>query len=178
MGFSQNEQALWARCAGFHGHTCGGLAIGFQAARCAAVLLGLTFSEDEEVVCITENDACGVDAISAVLGCSVGKGNLLFRLRGKQAFSFFNRKNGKSVRLVLRPTPDMSKEEKRDFLLACDPMTLFDQKPVDFSLPEPARLFSSAPCECCGEMTAEPYLRLEQGKKVCVDCSHIYTRFL
>ena len=51
-------------------------------------------------MCITENDACGVDAIQVLLGCSVGKGNLLFHLRGKQAFSFYNRKTGKAVRLV------------------------------------------------------------------------------
>lgn len=66
-------------------------------------LLELDFSADEDVVCITENDACGVDAIQVLLGCSVGKGNLLFHLRGKQAFSFYNRKTGKAVRLVLPP---------------------------------------------------------------------------
>ena len=53
----------WERCVAFHGHECGGLTIGYQAARYAKELLELTFSDDEEVVCITENDACGVDAI-------------------------------------------------------------------------------------------------------------------
>ena len=43
-------------------------------------LLELDFSADEDVVCIAENDACGVDAIQVLLGCSVGKGNLLFNL--------------------------------------------------------------------------------------------------
>ena len=96
--WKEQDQKNWERCADFHGHTCGGLAIGFQAARRAAQLLGLTFSQDEEVVCVCENDACGVDAIQVLLGCSVGKGNLLFRMRGKQAFSFFCRKTGQSVR--------------------------------------------------------------------------------
>ena len=58
------------------------------------------------MVCISENDACGVDAIQVLLGCSVGKGNLLFHMRGKQAFSFYNRKTGKSVRLVLKEKPE------------------------------------------------------------------------
>ena len=98
------QQALWEKCVAFHGHACGGLTIGFQAARYAMELLELDFSADEDVVCIAENDACGVDAIQVLLGCSVGKGNLLFHLRGKQAFSFYNRKTGKAVRLVLRPT--------------------------------------------------------------------------
>ena len=174
--WKEQDQKNWERCADFHGHTCGGLAIGFQAARRAAQLLGLTFSQDEEVVCVCENDACGVDAIQVLLGCSVGKGNLLFRMRGKQAFSFFCRKTGQSVRLVLRPMPDLPREERRDWILGQDPADLFEQKPVDFALPEPARLFASYPCDCCGEMTAEPNLRLEQGKKLCLSCAHSYRR--
>ena len=64
--------------------------------------------------CITENDACGVDAIQAIL--SSEKGNLLFHMRGKQAFSFYNRKTGKSVRLVLKAKPrDMTREETFDY---------------------------------------------------------------
>ena len=27
------QQALWEKCVAFHGHACGGLTIGFQAAR-------------------------------------------------------------------------------------------------------------------------------------------------
>ena len=78
--------------------------IGFRAAFYAMDILELNFSEDEEVVCISENDACGVDAIQVVLGCSVGKGNLLFHLVGKQAFSFYNRQTNRSVRLILNPS--------------------------------------------------------------------------
>ena len=43
-----NENELWERCVAFHGHSCGGLAIGFRAALYAAELLGLTFSGDED----------------------------------------------------------------------------------------------------------------------------------
>ena len=79
-------QTDWERCVAFHGHECGGLTIGYKAAQYAAKLLELKFSADEQVVCIAENDACGVDAIQVMLGCSVGKGNLLFHMTGKQAF--------------------------------------------------------------------------------------------
>ena len=68
------------KCVAFHGHECGGLTIGYKAAIYAEKLLNITFSEDEDVVCISENDACGVDAIQVLLGCSVGKGNLLFHM--------------------------------------------------------------------------------------------------
>ena len=49
MILNLEEQKLWERCAGFHGHTCGGLAIGFQAARRAAALLGLDGPEVTEL---------------------------------------------------------------------------------------------------------------------------------
>ena len=101
-----DEKVLWEKCTDFHGHVCGGLTIGYKAALYAVELLGLNRSEDEEVVCISENDACGVDAIQVVLGCSAGKGNLLFHITGKQAFSFYDRTSGRSVRLVLRPKPE------------------------------------------------------------------------
>lgn len=84
----KDRETLWKECAAFHGHECGGLAIGYQAALYAAELLELGFSEDEEVVCVTENDSCGVDAIQVILGCSVGKGNLLFRLRESRRTPF------------------------------------------------------------------------------------------
>lgn len=86
------------KCVAFHGHECGGLTIGYKAALYALKLLDVSkgdssesqgcVSKDEELVCIAENDACGIDAIQVILGCSVGKGNLLFHMRGKQAFSF------------------------------------------------------------------------------------------
>lgn len=105
MKIYDEDKKLWEKCTAFHGHVCGGLTIGYKAALYAMELLELSFSSDEQVVCVCENDACGVDAIQVMLGCSIGKGNLLFHMRGKQAFSFYNRKTGKSVRLVLRHGP-------------------------------------------------------------------------
>ena len=173
-----DRQALWDKCVAFHGHACGGLTIGFQAARYAMELLELDFSADEDVVCITENDACGVDAIQVLLGCSMGKGNLLFHITGKQAFSFFNRKTGKSVRLVLKDRPAFaSKEESFAYLQEREPEELFDVKPTVCRIPERARLFRSFPCDCCGEMTAEHMMRLQDGKKLCLDCWKEYDRF-
>ena len=34
-------------------------------------------AEDEEIVCVTENDACGVDAVQVLTGCTLGKGHLI-----------------------------------------------------------------------------------------------------
>ena len=172
------NKVLWEKCAAFHGHVCGGLTIGYKAALYAIGLLGLSFSEDEQVVCITENDACGVDAIQVVLGCSVGKGNLLFHMRGKQAFSFYNRANGKSVRLVLKPRPaEMTKDEAFQYYQECSPEDMFEVKKTTILLPERARMFDSYSCECCGEETGANWIRIAGGKKLCLDCYQVYDRF-
>ena len=168
----------WNDCAAFHGHECGGLTIGYKASLYAIELLNLEFSADEQVVCISENDACGVDAIQVMLGCSVGKGNLLFHLRGKSAYSFYNRKTGKSVRLVLKPAPaGMTRADSFAYYQGCKPEDMFDVKPATINLPEKARMFDSYVCEHCGEVTGANWIRLSGGKKLCLDCYETYDRF-
>ena len=168
----------WQDCVAFHGHECGGLTIGYKASLYAIELLNLEFSADEQVVCIAENDACGVDGIQVMLGCSIGKGNLLFHMRGKQAFSFYNRKTGTSVRLVLKPKPEgMTREESFAYYQSCEPKDMFDVKDATIQLPEKARLFDSYVCDCCGETTGANWIRLEKKKKLCLDCYESYNRF-
>lgn len=168
---------LWQKCAAFHGHECGGLAIGFQASLYAMELLGLTRSaDDEDVVCVTENDACGIDAIQTLLGCTAGKGNLIYRMRGKQAFSFYNRKSGNSVRLMLRPTPDKSREERLAWLMDGDYHDMFEVKEPPMELPEKARIFKTYICSKCGEPAAESHIRMQNGEIVCEDCYSAYSR--
>ena len=172
------SKELWEKCAAFHGHVCGGLTIGYKAALYAIELLDLSFSNDEQVVCISENDACGVDAIQVILGRSVGKGNLLFHMRGKQAFSFYNRKTGKSVRLVLKPKPEgMTKEESFAYYQGKESCELFDVKETRLMLPTSAKIFDSYTCDCCGESTGANWIRLQGDKKLCLDCYEEYDRF-
>lgn len=182
------NDTIWNRCREFHGHECGGLTIGYKAALYAIKLLEIDtekeggqmtgISPDEELVCISENDACGVDAIQVILGCSVGKGNLLFHLRGKQAFSFYDRRTGRSVRLVLKPKPEgMTREESFAYYQSLEPEEMFVVGETKIELPEPARLFRSVQCSCCGETVAENMVRLEEGKLLCLDCYEEYDRF-
>ena len=173
-----NDQELWDKCVEFHGHECGGLTIGYKAALYARELLGLTFSKDEETVCIAENDACGVDAIQVILGCSVGKGNLLFHMTGKQAWSFYDRASGRAVRLVLKPRPQgMTKAESFAYYQSREPRELFEIKEPRIALPEEAQIFDSYVCEGCGESTGANWIRIQNGKKLCVDCCRAYDRF-
>lgn len=166
------NQELWDKCVEFHGHSCPGLAIGFKAFEYAKTEMGLSFSSDEEIVCVTENDACGVDAIQVLAGTSFGKGNLIYLPRGKMAFTFFSRIDGRKLRFMLRDFGnELDREKQMNFLLESDPRELFDVKEITVDFPAKARLHESIICEICGEKTAKPYTRLIEGKKVCLDCS-------
>ncbi|NLD04288.1 MAG: formylmethanofuran dehydrogenase [Synergistaceae bacterium] len=166
-----DKKSMLEKASLFHGHTCGGLLLGVSAAHYAMELLGTErSSQDEEIVCVAENDSCSVDAIQSILGCSAGKGNLIFRMRGKQAFSFFNRQTGKSFRLNLKDRNFSTLEEKRDFMLNAPGDEIFEVKEVPFDLPPKANIYRSQKCSLCGELTAEPWLRVKNGKEICIDC--------
>ncbi len=171
------NRELWEKAAAFHGHECPGLAIGVRASEIAMDKLGLGVSDDESVVCVTENDACGVDGVQAILSCTFGKGNLLYRDTGKQAFSFFERKSGRKLRLVLKPFQgEMSRSERQAFILNAPAEDVFTVSRPAFDLPEQARIFPTVICEECGEGAPEHKIRLQNGKKVCLDCFKSYSR--
>ena len=88
------SQKTWEECVAFHGHQCPGLSIGYRASQYAIELLELTFSEDEQVVCVAENDACGIDGIQVMLGCSVGKGQPVIPLNRKTSVFCLQSGNG------------------------------------------------------------------------------------
>lgn len=79
---------------------CPGLAMGYRVAR--YVRERYPRSEDEELVWIAENKSCSVDALQALLGCTAGKGNLIIKDHGKQAFAFYSRDKAKAMRIYFK----------------------------------------------------------------------------
>jgi formylmethanofuran dehydrogenase subunit E len=186
-------------CIEFHGHSCPGLAIGFQAARTLLERLGVTKAPDEELVAVVETDACGADAIQVMTGCTFGKGNFVFKNYGKHAFSLFDRRKGKGVRVCLRPDAfrtdpeslSLSKKVRKDGaspkemeryqelqqervkkILNADTESLFKIEEILQDLPPKARIVESGICDLCGESTKIDLLRETKGKKVCIPCAH------
>lgn len=171
------NQEMWDQVVAFHGHACPGLAIGYKACEAVIEKMGAAAAADEELVCVTENDACGVDAIQALLRCTIGKGNLIYKGTGKQVFSFFSRATGKNLRLYLKAkNPGLDKAAWLSALLDLPVEEVFSFGTPKFDLPERARLFTSVSCEICGESAAEHQMRLQGGKKVCLDCFEEYRR--
>ena len=110
------------RCQDFHGHVCPGLAIGYRASKIALSWLEEKRSLDEELVAVVENNACCVDAVQVLTGCTFGKGNFIYKDHGKMVFTFFSRQTGQGVRLSMVPgalAPDERHLELIDKMRKC-----------------------------------------------------------
>jgi len=167
----------WEKAAAFHGHKCGGLAIGFKAVEALKNHIQANSAKDEEIVCVTENDACGVDAIQALLGCTIGKGNLIYKPLGKMAFSFYFRESGESLRIYFKGNKEnIPHDDWMDYILAAPCEDIFSFGKPLFGLPERARIFNSVECSECGEKSREDKIRLKDGKMVCLSCFNEYDR--
>lgn len=194
MDHTQIEE-MYRRAVDFHGHECPGLTIGLRAAELCLREFG--HNREVPITAVVETDMCGVDAIQALTGCTLGKGNLIHRDRGKMAFSFYRKSDGRGLRALLRPEarpldPRMlelmrkegegqaTDEDRREMqAMRVRAMRTIRELPLDelFMLSEPAeplprgpRILESLRCESCGEMTMESRTRRFAGKALCIPC--------
>lgn len=180
----------------FHGHICPGLLMGFRAAEFAREFLGLGRDQDEELVAIVENKACGVDAIQVVLGCTFGKGNLIFRDYGKHVYTIISREQNRAVRISqkfgtgqkpdnkryrsLLQKDDLSPDEAGEIedlrqriledILSCSFDTIFDHQEVTVDMPEKAQIHPTLQCEVCGEGVMETRAEKTEQGITCPSC--------
>jgi formylmethanofuran dehydrogenase subunit E len=193
---SQLPQETFAAVVDFHGHSCPGLCIGIRASELAHREFGDLPSG--QMVCITETDMCGVDAVQFLTGCTFGKGNLIHRDCGKMAFTFFDRKSKRGFRCLLKPSArgDLEEEmsslqrklatgelseteqarlgelrrEMENRLMALDLDDVFEVMAPKEQMPRSARILASLVCEKCGEATMESRTRRFAGKTLCQPC--------
>lgn len=70
----------------------------------------------------------------------------------------------------------MSREEMFTYYHSRETEQLFEVKETKLPLPETARIFEFYLCECCGEKTGANWIRISEGKKLCLDCYTEYDR--
>lgn len=166
------DHELLSKVIGFHGHRCPGVAIGIRAALEAKRMLEISGKDEKGIYCVAEQMACFVDAIQVILGCTVGKGNLIYRPTGKCVFSFFNTNNGKAVRLAkLDNDAGLGKEEAISFFLDQPLERVFSVGSPTIPAPEYMPRAAAMKCARCGEATAENMLRIKDGEPVCLECA-------
>jgi len=194
-----SERATVDQIVEFHGHMCPGLAMGIRAAEVALSEIG-PHSGDEEVVAIVETDMCSVDAIQYMTGCTFGKGNLIHRDFGKNAYTFVRRSDGRAVRISTpaggwnshslgaewgdllsriragTSTPEDRERfaalqvERSEAILTAPIGDLYDVQEVSMETPHLARILASVDCERCGEPTMESRLGRLDGRLLCPPC--------
>ncbi len=198
------EMTPWEKAVEFHGHVCPGLAIGYRVAEIALKHLKEMRSPDEELLAIVENDACGVDAVMVMTGCTLGKGNLIFRDLGKQVYTFGSRSSNRALRIsvdgakvhrsesqkdelrskvfsgtatkVEKAQFDLARNQRIEQILHMPEEEFCKVEQIDFQLPTKALLFPSVQCARCGEYVMEPRARVRDGQFVCLDCFEDYNR--
>jgi len=180
----------------FHGHICPGLLMGVRVAEFAQKHLGISQDIDEELLAVVETNSCGVDAIQSILGCTFGKGNLIFKDYGKNVYTIASREQKRAVRIAQKYNDKKSAEsiryrelgnkdhltegeeaEKEDLLaiifenLMSVPFEeLFSWQNVDFVFPEKAQIHATIQCAVCGEGVMDSKAT-ESGKgMICPAC--------
>jgi len=165
------------RAVQFHGHVCPGLLMGIRVAEFAQKHLGVNQDIDEELVAIVETNSCGVDAIQSILGCTFGKGNLIYKDYGKNVYTIASREKKRAVRIAQKYRDKKSPEsiryrelnnqdhlteeeeaEREDLLALIFENTmsapfedLFNWQDIDLVFPEKAQIHATIQCAVCGE---------------------------
>ncbi len=185
-------------CIDFHGHLCPGLIYGYLVATEALLRLGENRSDDEELVAISENDACSVDALQLLLGTTAGKGNLTILNIGKNVYTVYSRKAGIGFRFSRKEaytytgqwpekfeslekklglaTATVAERKEQKIMKAMDLL----KKPIEevfaitaATIPAPAfaELAPSVACATCGELTMKTKMVEKEGTLLCQPCA-------
>jgi len=183
----------------FHGHRCPFMPIGYRMGKLALEYLGIEREKDHGFFVFPEAgeghpQICMIDGIQAATGATYGKGLIAKTFYGKLAATFYHPKKG-AVRYALRAEfldafgnfeffayrkkgvepseipPALADEvinwvyeQTNEFMLKVEPKPDFKFTPVKGS-------FNRAKCSVCGEYVFERYVRVKDGKPVCIPCS-------
>ena len=155
-----DEQLAKAR--DFHGHICGGIAIGTKLAMYGLELLGMPLNErHKNLIVFLEIDRCMSDAVQSVTGCSMGK------------------RTGEALRITDADANKKFKdEETKEEMIArfrrTPPEELFSVQKVKIELSRgdmPGKPYTTTFCSVCGEKVSDGRHKLIGGKPVCRSCA-------
>lgn len=179
MNEKDYEEQL-AKAGEFHGHICGGIAIGTKLAMYGLELLGMPLNErHKNLIVFLEIDRCMSDAVQSVTGCSMGKRTLKQMYYGKFAATFMNQDTGEALRITDADANKKFKdEETKEEMIArfrrTPPEELFKVDRVKIELGPgdmPGKPYTTAFCSVCGEKVSDGRHKLIGGKPVCRSCA-------
>jgi len=183
----------------FHGHVCPFMPLGYRMGLLALKRLGTDREKDHTLHVVCElgeghPQTCLMDGIQVATGATFGKTLIEKTFWGKLAATFWV-PGQTAVRFSLKPafldalgTQEFFAYRKKgiepsgipvevtrkaiDWTLAQtdDDVFAVTERP-DFQMHPPKGSFSKSICSICGEYVFERYVRLQDGKPVCIPCS-------
>jgi formylmethanofuran dehydrogenase subunit E len=185
----------------FHGHKCPFMPIGYRMGLLAMQKLGVGRSKNHEMHVFSEMgighpQGCMQDGIMIATGATFGKGMIEKLYYGKIAAIFWYPGMKEAVRIYLRnefqdklatheffsyrkkgiePTeiPEEITNDVINIILTASEEELFDVTMLlNFEYTPVKGSFAKAKCEVCDEYVFERYLRIKDGKRVCISCAN------
>lgn len=184
-----------------HGHKCPAMPMGLRAGLAALNALGVERATDGQLTALVEIDSdhcatCYADGVMMATGCTFGKGNIRKMGYGKFVLTLIDNKTKRSVRVATRNEVIKRNQESEfiqfrkkgvpaskiapelidpavDFILSESDERLFKIGPVQEVKLTAGRPhdFNTHICEECGEVVVERYVRVKNGKFVCIPCA-------
>jgi formylmethanofuran dehydrogenase subunit E len=188
----------------FHGHRCPFMPLGYRMGKLALEYLGIEREKDHGFFVFPEigighPQMCFADGIQVATGATYAKGLMEKTFYGKLAATFYHPKKG-AVRYSLRPEfiDELGKFEffayrKKGVEPSEIPLSVVDEvinwvyeqtdesmfkiepRP-DFKYTPVKGSFNKTRCSICGEYVFERYVRMKDGKPVCIPCSEYEKR--
>lgn len=183
----------------FHGHRCPFMPIGYRMGRLGMKKLGVEREKDHGFFVFPEAgeghpQMCMMDGLQIATGATYGKGLMAKTFYGKLAAVFYHPEKG-AIRIALKPEfmgalgkfeffayrkrgvepsqiPSNVCEEVIQWVYEQPDDVIFkyeDLPSYKYSLVKGS--FNKARCSICGEYVFERYLRMKDGKLVCIPCS-------
>jgi formylmethanofuran dehydrogenase subunit E len=181
----------------FHQHSCPGAALGVRVAEAAMSRLGAS-APTSSLVLVSETDACAVDALQVLTGCTYGKRNLIHEDAGRNVFTFWENGSSEAVKVRARAgsiafrseeiwalarriedgsaTPEDEAEfataqaERIARILDAPEEEILVVDELTAASPQPKPLAPVDICQQCGEPTSVETLHDHRGKMVCPAC--------
>ena len=195
-----NDKQILLDALTFHGHKCWASTAGVRIGLAALEALGVDRSGAKSLHAIVEygdhhGAMCFGDGIQYTAGCTFGKGNISKNAKGKLAVTLIDKANQKAVRVAYKPTlqkqikesafmqkrsagipptqiPEAEQSVLVNLIWDAPAEAIMMVGPVEkYDWQEPAEVIRFAVCSGCGELVAEPYLRVVEGNPLCMDCA-------
>jgi len=180
----------------FHGHRCPFMPIGYRMGRLAMMELGVEREPDHGLYVFPElgeghPQTCMMDGMQIATGATYGKVLMAKTFYGKLAAVFYHPEKG-AVRYALKPEfvdamggfefftyrkrgiepskiPATVTDEVIKWVAEQSDESIFKIEPQpDFSFTPAKGSFNKVLCSVCGEYVFERYVRIKDGKPVCI----------